>query len=91
MTDGQSSISTGILARYVADAAMEVPGVRGLAGRRSVRIDENRVELHLCVDWNSPVPVVGGAVQARVGECLARMADVHPEAVDVVIDEVGPA
>ena len=27
MTDGQASISAGILARYAADAAMEVEGV----------------------------------------------------------------
>ena len=31
MTDGQASISTEILARYAADAASEIEGVRSLA------------------------------------------------------------
>jgi phenylpyruvate tautomerase PptA (4-oxalocrotonate tautomerase family) len=29
-------------------------------------------------------------VQARVAEYLARMADVQPARIDVVVDEVGP-
>jgi len=33
MTEGQASISAGILARYAADAASDVEGVRGLAVR----------------------------------------------------------
>ena len=41
--DGQASISTEILARYAADAAREVEGVRGLADsplprRHAVRV-----------------------------------------------------
>jgi uncharacterized alkaline shock family protein YloU len=95
MTDGQASISAAILARYAADAAGEVEGVRGLSGRRGVRIegegDAVRVELHLVVDWGASLPEVGRDVQSRVREYLARMADVRPEAVDVVVDEVGPA
>ena len=85
MTEGQASISTEILARYAADAAGEVEGVRSFAGRRGVKVGEQdgvvRVELHLAVDW--------GAVQDRVREYLGRMADVEPEVVDVTIDEVG--
>jgi uncharacterized alkaline shock family protein YloU len=95
MTEGQASISTDILARYAADAAGEVEGVRGLAGRRSVRIESDgdgvRVELHLAVDWGASLPGVGRTVQSRVREYLARMADVRPSTVDVVVDEVGPA
>ena len=95
MTDGQASISAEILARYAADAAREVDGVAGLAGRRGVRIERDdhavRVELHLVVDWGASLPDVGRDVQSRVREYLARMADVSPEAVDVVVDEVGPA
>lgn len=93
MTDGQASISADILARYAADAAGEVEGVRGLSGRRGVRIDGEgtsvRVELHLVVDWGASLPDVGRDVQSRVREYLARMADVRPEAVDVIVDEVG--
>jgi uncharacterized alkaline shock family protein YloU len=95
MTDGQASISADILARYAADAAGEVDGVRGLSGRRGVRIEREgdalRVELHLAVDWGASLPDVGRVVQARVREYLARMADIRPESVDVVVDEVGPA
>jgi uncharacterized alkaline shock family protein YloU len=95
MTDGQASISSGILARYAADAASEVEGVRGLAGRRGVKIENAdgavRVELHLVVDWGASMPEIGRTVQARVHEYLGRMADIDPASVDVVVDEVGPA
>jgi len=93
MTEGQASISTEILARYAADAAGEVEGVRSLAGRRGVKVGEEdgvvRVELHLAVDWGASIPVVGRTVQDRVRKYLGRMADVEPEVVDVTIDEVG--
>lgn len=93
--DGQASISAEILARYAADAASEVEGVRSLAGRRGVKIEDAdsalRVELHLAVDWGASLPGVGQTVQQRVREYLGRMADVEPAAVDVVVDEVGPA
>jgi uncharacterized alkaline shock family protein YloU len=97
--EGQASISADILARYAADAAQEVVGVRGvtespLPGRRGVRVTgddgEVRVELHLVVDWGASIPSVGRDVQARVREYLVRMADVEPFAVDVVVDEIGP-
>jgi len=93
MTEGQASISTEILARYAADAAGEVEGVRSLAGRRGVKVGEEdgvvRVELHLAVDWGASIPAVGRTVQDRVRGYLGRMADVEPEVVDVTIDEVG--
>jgi uncharacterized alkaline shock family protein YloU len=93
MTDGQASISAEILARYAADAAQEVSGVAGLAGRRGVRIEREgaavRVELHLVVDWGASLPQVGKTVQERVRDYLVQMADVRP-AVDVVVDAVGP-
>jgi uncharacterized alkaline shock family protein YloU len=93
--DGRASISTAILARYAGDAAGGVEGVRALAGRRAVKIDDIegrvRVELHLVVDWGASLPGVGQMVQQQVREYLGRMADVDPTAVDVVVDEVGPA
>lgn len=97
--DGGALISHDVLASYAADAAREVPGVRGLVerhlpGRRGVRIDEHdgrvTVELHLGVDWGVSIPELGRRVQARVADYLARMADVRPAAVDVVVDDVGP-
>jgi uncharacterized alkaline shock family protein YloU len=97
--EGQASISADILARYAADAAREVEGVRGLAesplpGRRGVRVGGEdgavRVELHLAVDWGASIVDLGRDVQERVREYLLRMADVEPVAVDVVVDEIGP-
>ena len=98
--EGHASISGEVLSRYAADAALGVQGVRGLVERalpyrRGVKLetDDGRVtvELRLAVDWNASIPRVGREVQARVREYLARMADVETEAVDVVVDEVGPA
>ena len=93
MTDGQASISTEILARYAADAASEIEGVRSLAGRRGVKVGEEEgvvsVELHLVVEWGASIPTIGRSVQARVREYLGRMADVEPHVVDVTVDEVG--
>lgn len=91
--EGHASISTDVLSRYAADAALEVPGVRGLL-RRGVKLEtENgrvKVELRLAVDWGASIPDVGRAVQSRVREYLARMADLEPAEVDVVVDEIGP-
>ena len=94
-----ASISSDIVASYAADAARDVAGVRGLVekhlpGRRGVRVSDEdgrvRIELHLAVNWGTSIPEMGRAVQDRVREYLARMADVRPEAVDVVVDEIGP-
>jgi uncharacterized alkaline shock family protein YloU len=98
--EGHASISSDILARYAADAAMEVEGVRGLVEshlprHRGVRVsgEDGRVtiELHVGVEWNASIPDLGRAVQRRVAEYLERMADVRPAAVNVVVDEIGPA
>ena len=82
-----ATISSDILASYAADAAREVEGVRGLVDSTLHRHKGVRV---LAVDWGVSVPDVGREVQGRVAAYLARMASVQPEAVDVVIDEIGP-
>jgi uncharacterized alkaline shock family protein YloU len=90
VTDGQSVISPDVLATYAADAARDVAGVHELVGKGvKVARDEERVsvELHLALDWGANAGTVGAEVQARVADCLARMADVRPETVDVVVDE----
>jgi uncharacterized alkaline shock family protein YloU len=94
-----ATISTDILGSYAADAAREVEGVRGLVEsalhrHKGVRIvDEDgrvRVELHVAVEWGASIPEVGREVQRRVAAYLARMAKVDPEAVDVIVDQIGP-
>ena len=96
--EGSASISTDVLARYAADAAGDVPGVRGLSeshlpGRRGVRVtrEDGRIafELRLRLEAGASVPEVGAEVQRRVRDYLLRMADVQPEAVNVVVDEIG--
>lgn len=93
--EGQASISADILARYAADAATEVEGIRGLVGRRGVKVEgENgsvRVELHVEVEWGAAIPEVGRIVQERVSEYLAQMADVSAAEVEVVVHEIGPS
>ena len=92
-----ATISSDILASYAADAAREVDGVRGLVEstlhrHKGVRVLEGdgsvRVELHLAVEWGTSIPDVGRAVQRRVAGYLERMAQIEPEAVDVVVDEI---
>lgn len=96
--EGHASISTDVLSRYAADAALQVPGVRGLVERalpyrRGVKLETGNgrvaVELRLAVDWGASIPQVGREVQRSVREYLARMADVEAASVDVVVDEVG--
>jgi uncharacterized alkaline shock family protein YloU len=98
--ESHASISSDVLARYAADAALEVEGVSRLVEshlprHRPVRItiEDDRsvsVELHLVLEWGAAFAETGRAVQARVSDYLARMADLHPVRVDVVVDEVGP-
>lgn len=85
---GPATISPDILARYAGDAACEVEGVRGLVGRRGVKVDGTSVEIHLVVEWGASIPSVGAAVRERVREYLARMARAEAVEVTVVIDEV---
>jgi uncharacterized alkaline shock family protein YloU len=48
------------------------------------------VELHLAVEWGASIPEVGREVQRRVGAYLQQMANVEPDEVDVIVDEIGP-
>jgi uncharacterized alkaline shock family protein YloU len=97
--EGQSSISAEVLGSYAADAAREVDGVHGLGDgplprHKGVRVTESdgavAVELHVALDWGTSVPDASVAVQRRVAEFLARMADVRPTSVDVVVAEIRP-
>jgi len=98
--EGHASISPDVLARYAGDAAQEVEGVRSLVDghlprHRPVRISVSEtqavsIELHLALEWGASFPEVGRAVQERVADYLAQMADVRPTRVDVVVAETGP-
>jgi uncharacterized alkaline shock family protein YloU len=94
-----ATISSDVLATYAADAARDVEGVRGfvestLPRHKGVRVLETdggvRLELHIAVEWGASIPEVGRELQGRVSAYLARMASVEAEAVDVVVDEIGP-
>jgi uncharacterized alkaline shock family protein YloU len=98
--EGQGSIASDVLASYAADAAKEVDGVRGLVESRLPRhgavrvLGENgrvTVELHLELEWGASAPEVGAEVQRRVADYLERMAGARPQAVDIVVAEIGPA
>ena len=93
--EGHALISHEVLARYAGDAACEVDGVRRLGespvpGRRGIRVAEAdgrvTIELHVVLAWGASIPAVGAAVQRRVSDYLAQMADVRPASVDVVVE-----
>jgi uncharacterized alkaline shock family protein YloU len=94
-----ATISSDVLASYAADAAREVEGVSGLVEstlhrHKGVRVLETengvRIELHIAVEWGASIPDIGREIQRRVAAYLARMASIEADAVDVVVDEIGP-
>ena len=80
-------ISSEVLARYVADAAAEVPGVH-TKQRRGARVNGLEVEVHVVIDYGANIPEVAAEVQKRVAGYLQKMADIRPTAVNVVVDDV---
>jgi uncharacterized alkaline shock family protein YloU len=90
--DGNAQINADVLARYAADAARDVAGVRGLDGKRAVRVSapDGRVvvDLHVGVAWGTSIPDAGRAVQRSVTDYLQRMADVEAPTVNVLVDEI---
>jgi uncharacterized alkaline shock family protein YloU len=90
---GHSVISPEVVARYAADAALEVDGVTSVVQgvRKGIRVDGDQIELHLSLRWGVSIPEVGAAVQKHVADYLEQMTDVRPGAVNVVVDEVDGA
>jgi uncharacterized alkaline shock family protein YloU len=95
--EGHATISTEVLGSYAADAAREVEGVRGLVEsalhrQRGVRVGERdgvvSLELEVALERGANVEQVARAIQERVAAYLARMADVRPASVDVVVAEI---
>jgi len=85
--EGHSVISPEVLARYAADAAAEVPGVH-TKQRRGARVSGTEVEVHVVIDYGASIPEVAAQVQQHVTDYLARMADMRPTVVNVVVDDV---
>ncbi len=90
-------ISRDVLARYAADAAQDVEGVRRLVPDRlrrhgGVRItneDDVAIEVHIGVETGVSIPALGHQLQQRIAEYLERMTGTAPSTVDVVVHEIG--
>lgn len=99
MEEPQSLISPDVLARYAADAALEVDGVAGLAEsalHRAKGVSVGGAEgapaigIHIQLEWGRDAAEVANEVQRRVAEYLRRMARVAPAAIEVVVGSVDP-
>jgi uncharacterized alkaline shock family protein YloU len=97
--EGHALVSDDVIARYAADAALEVEGVRELASgplprQRGIRLQQHadgvEIELALVLEWGVSIPDVGRAVQQRVAEYVGRMTDVELRSVDVVAEHIAP-
>ena len=94
---GPARISADVLARYAADAARDVAGVRRLVPDRlrrhgGVRVKDEgdvEIEVHLGIDAGLSIPALGRDIQQRIADYLERMTGTAPAAVDVVIHEIG--
>jgi uncharacterized alkaline shock family protein YloU len=99
VAEGQALISPEVLARYAADAAREVEGVRRVVIGHVRRQPAVKVELRegsvwvqvpVVVDYGIPIAPVAREVQRRVRRYLKVMADVYPAAVEVVVAGIEP-
>jgi len=95
--EGQALISPEVLARYAADAAREVEGVRRVITghlRRQPRVrvlvgeDGVRLQVPVVLEYGTPILPVAREVQRHVRRYLKVMADVYPAAVEVVIAQI---
>ena len=92
-----AQVARDVLARYAADAAREVEGVRRLVPDRlrrheGVRVtgeDDVAIEVHLGVEAGVSIPALGQDVQQRIAEYLERMTGTSPATVDVFVHEIG--
>jgi uncharacterized alkaline shock family protein YloU len=98
--DDRAVISPEVLARYAADAAREVEGVRRIADshlrrQRGVKVEATdrgvELEIRVIVDYGHPVSVLGRELQRRVRQYLKVMADVDPVRIEVVVAGVEPS
>lgn len=97
--DDQALISPEVLARYAADAAREVEGVRRVITghlRRQpgvrVRVGEDgvHVQVPVVLEYGAAIAPVAREVQRRVRRYLKVMTDVELAAVEVVVAQIEP-
>lgn len=95
--DDQALISPEVLARYAADAAREVEGVRRvitghLRRQQGVRVQVGEegvsVQVPVVLEYGSAIAPVAREVQRRVRRYLKVMADVDLAAVEVVVAQI---
>ncbi len=95
--EGRALISPEVLARYAADAAREVEGVRRvvtghLRRQPGVRVEMDEggvlVRVPVAIEYGIPIAPVAREVQQQVRRYLKVMADVEPAAVEVVVVQV---
>jgi uncharacterized alkaline shock family protein YloU len=92
-----AQVSRDVLARYAADAALEVEGVRRLVPDRlrrhiGIRVtgeDDVAIEIHVGVEAGVSIPALGRDLQQRIAEYLERMTGTAPASVDVFVHEIG--
>ena len=91
--EGHGLVSPEVVARYARDAAQGVPGVARIVDgvRKGVRVEGDAIELHLAVDWAASIPELGAAVQRQVADYLARMTDMRPATVNIIVEEIDGA
>jgi uncharacterized alkaline shock family protein YloU len=89
---GSIRIEGDALAGLVVAAAELVDGVRVRRPRRGLTVavadGRARIEIELAVRYGSPLPALGEAVQAGIGEALRTSVDLAVDAVDISIEEL---
>ena len=63
------------------------PGTRACASSKTAEVYGGT---QVAGEWGASISEVGREVQRRVGAYLQQMANVEPDAVDVIVDEIGP-
>ena len=96
----RAHISHAVIATYVADATLAVPGVAALAERASRSIHVRPagygdgvvdLDLGIVLDAGASAPTVCRAVDAGVRAYLASMVAVETDAVSIVVEGVAAA
>jgi uncharacterized alkaline shock family protein YloU len=100
---GRVRISSGVIARIVAETAAECYGVVGMAGRPRLRArgargieiagdgDSVAIDLHVVVAYGLNLAEVASSIRNRVAYEVERLTGLSVRAVEVHIDDVRTA